>query len=159
MDFLKGSITELYDSAYSAIEKVETSSNFTKLTEFCNNSADRIFTPKYKLFHEPENVVASESSNRGKSRRATAKISFQRNDMSKVLTDISSAKTDKRKRELKINWWKEEVMPKIADLWNKQKVLKLADFDANKNTIGDSVELSFRTLSKVNKKDTLKNNY
>ena len=79
--------------------------------------------------------------------------------MSKVLTDISSAKTDKRKRELKINWWKEEVMPKIADLWNKQTVLKLADFDANKNTIGDSVELSFRTLSKVNKKDTLKNNY
>ena len=76
--------------------------------------------------------------------------------MSKVLTDISSAKTDKRKRELKINWWKEEVMPKIADLWNKQTVLKLADFDANKNTIGDSVELSFRTLSKVNKKDTLK---
>ena len=79
--------------------------------------------------------------------------------MSKVLTDISSAKTDKRKRELKINWWKEEVMPKIVDLWNKQTVLKLADFDANKNSIGDSVELSFRTLSKVNKKDTLKNNY
>ena len=79
--------------------------------------------------------------------------------MSKVLTDISSATTDKRKRELKINWWKKEVMPKIADLWNKQTVLKLADFDANKNTIGDSVELSFRTLSKVNKKDTLKNNY
>ena len=79
--------------------------------------------------------------------------------MSEVLTDISSAKTDKRKRELKINWWKKEVMPKIADLWNKQTVLKLADFDANKNTIGDSVELSFRTLSKVNKKDTLKNNY
>ena len=102
---------------------------------------------------------ASESSNRGKSRRATAKISFQRNDMSKVLTDISSATTDKRKRDLKINWWKKEVMPKIADLWNKQTVLKLADFDANKNTIGDSVELSFRTLSKVNKKDTLKNNY
>lgn len=79
--------------------------------------------------------------------------------MSKVLTDISYAKTDKKKRELKINWWKEEVMPKIAELWNKQTVLKLADFDANKNTIGDSVELSFRTLSKVNKKDTLKNNY
>jgi hypothetical protein len=79
--------------------------------------------------------------------------------MSKVLTDISSATTDKRKRDLKINWWKKEVMPKIADLWNKQTVLKLADFDANKNTIGDSVELSFRTLSKVNKKDTLKNNY
>jgi hypothetical protein len=50
-------------------------------------------------------------------------------------------------------------MPKIAELWKKQTVLKLADFDANKNTIGDSVELSFRTLSKVNKKDTLKNNY
>lgn len=64
-----------------------------------------------------------------------------------------------KKRELKINWWKEEVMPKIAELWNKQTVLKLADFDANKNTIGDSVELSCRTLSKVNKKDTLKNNY
>ena len=79
--------------------------------------------------------------------------------MSKVLTDISSATTDKRKRELKINWWNKEVMPKIADLWNKQTVLKLADFDANNNTIGDSVELSFRTLSKVNKKDTLKNNY
>ena len=79
--------------------------------------------------------------------------------MSKVLTDISYAKTDKKKRELKINWWKEEVMPKIAELWKKQTVLKLADFDANKNTIGDSVELSFRTLSKVNKKDTLKNNY
>jgi hypothetical protein len=157
MDFLKGSITELYASAYSAIEKVETSSNFIKLTDFCNNSSDRIFTPKYELFHEPENVEASESSNRG--RRATAKISFNRNDMTKVLTDISQAKTDKSKRELKINWWKEEVMPKIADLWNKQTVLKLFDFDASKNTIGDSVELSFRTLSKVNKKDTLRTNY
>jgi len=123
MDFLKGSITELYASAYSAIEKVETSSNFIKLTDFCNNSADQIFTPKYELFHEPENVEASESSNRGKGRRATAKISFHRNDMTKVLTDISQAKTDKSKRELKINWWKEEVMPKIADLWNKQTVL------------------------------------
>jgi hypothetical protein len=79
--------------------------------------------------------------------------------MTKILTDISQAKTDKSKRELKINWWKEEVMPKIADLWNKQTVLKLFDFDASKNTIGDSVELSFRTLSKVNKKDTLRTNY
>lgn len=159
MDFLKESITELYASAYSAIEKVETSSNFIKLTDFCSNSADQMFTPKYELFHEPENVEASESSNRVKSRRATAKISFHRKDMSQVITDISDAKTDKRKRELKVKWWKEEVMPKIAELWNKQTVLKLADFDANKNTIGDSVELSFRTLSKVNKKDTLKNNY
>jgi len=50
-------------------------------------------------------------------------------------------------------------MPKIANLWNKQTVLKLADFDANTNTVGDSLELSFRTLKKVNKKDKLKNNY
>lgn len=158
MDFLKKSITDLYESAYSAIERVETSSNLIKLTDFCNSS-DNIFTPKYELFHEPEKVEASENSERGISRRATAKISFYRKDMSKVLAEISNAKTDSRKRELKIKWWKEEVMPKIANLWNKQTVLKLADFDANTNTVGDSLELSFRTLKKVNKKDKLKNNY
>ena len=159
MDFLKKSITDLYTSAYSAIEKVETSSNLIKLTEFCNNSADQIFTPRYELFHELEKAEASESSERGKSRRATAKISFHRRDMRTVLAEISDAKTDSRKRELKIDWWNKEVMPKIAELWNKQTVLKLADFDANTKTIGDGVELSFRTLSKVNKEDRLKNNY
>lgn len=84
MDFLKKSITDLYESAYSAIERVETSSNLIKLTDFCNSS-DNIFTPKYELFHEPEKVEASENSERGISRRATAKISFYRKDMSKSL--------------------------------------------------------------------------
>ena len=74
----------------------------------------------------------------------------------RVETEISNDKTNSKKRELKIEWWKKEVMPKIANLWNKQTVLKLADFDANTNTVGDSVDLSFRTLRKVNRKDKFK---
>lgn len=162
MDFLRNSIDDLYARAYSAIENVETSSNLTKLTEFCNNSSDQIFTPRYELFHEPEKAEASktsETTNRRNSRRVTAKISFSREDMSEVLAKISNARTDRRKRELKIEWWKKEVMPKIAELWDRQTVLQLADFDAKTNTVEDSVELLFRTISKVNKKDKLKNKY
>lgn len=158
MDFLKKTIADLYESAYSKIEKVETSSNLTKLTAFCN-STDQIFTPNYELFHEPEKEEARESSFKRTSRRANPKISFDRRDMSELLDEISNATKDSEKRRLKIEWWREKVMPKIAELWSKQTVLNLADFDRNSTTEGNIVDLSFRTLKRVNKNDRLKSSY
>lgn len=156
MELLKNSITDLYNDAYSAIEAIEESSNLTKLTEFCNNPNQGIFTPKFELFHEPEQVNANDSHQSGRSRRAAAKISFHRRDMQEVLQKISLAKSDKDKRKLKLDWWKDQVMPKIKDLWNEQTVLELADFVVDTRTARNSVHFSFRTLNKSHHKDNLR---
>lgn len=52
-----------------------------------------------------------------------------------------------------------KIAGKIAELWSKQTVVNLADFDRNTNTEGNIVDLSFRTLNRVNKNYRLKSSY
>ena len=56
----------------------------------------------------------------------------------------------------KIEWWRQNVVPKAKELWDDQRVLNLADFVESTMIIdSNTVGLSFTWLNNVNKSDKL----
>jgi len=156
MTILKECITTKYNDAFSSqIVNIEGSANFQKLNQFFSDARILTLIPTFELFHDPIDKV-NQVKNGKKRQRREPKISIPRNEAAREIDEITKVTRPIDHKNRKIEWWRQNVVPKAKKLWDDQRVLNLADFVESTMSIdSNTVGLSFTWLNNVNKSDEL----
>jgi hypothetical protein len=156
MKVLKQCITTKYNDAFSSqIVDIEGKANFQKLNQFFSDARITTLNPTFELFHDPIDKVIQVSNGKNRQRREP-KISIPRNETAREIDEINRVTRPMDHKNRKIEWWRQNVVPKAKELWDDQRVLNLADFVESTMIIdSNTVGLSFTWLNNVNKSDKL----
>jgi hypothetical protein len=136
--------------------KPPTSSSYNKVSSILGNSSNVGSSISIETFHSitPIHGNMSELSNRNRSQRVPQlQVSVQ--EMSDYRRNYQDLSADSRRQGVIQSFWSEVVYPKALVIWNQQKVMMMNEADniTNSSTILNDDKLTFRGLTKQNRKD------
>jgi hypothetical protein len=136
--------------------KFPTSSSYNKVSSILGSNSNVGSSISIETFHSitPIHGNMSELPNRNRSQRVP-QLQVSAQEMSDYRREYQQLSTDSRRQGVIQSFWSKVVYPKALVIWNQQKVMNMNEADniTNSSTIVNGDKLTFRGLTKQNRKD------